>query len=664
MFSLAQNAFQSCRPPTVGEVTLGILGIDKSGKSSFAARLLGEPLDEVRPTIGQNVHELTRRRINVKLYDLGGGAQIRDIWQHYYAEMHAVIFVVDASAPSHRDTHATLTAVANHKYITGKPFLILANKQDMGHTMTLTELDFALNLAMLSRSVVRVAPISARDSTMKELFAQVDWLLKTINNQATDLLARRESDLEEYNQQLAMEQQQRRERIAERRRQREAEEAAEEAREQAAAAQTKGNGVQMRDAQLVEETRHALLPGAVGDGDVVDLVSLGGKPESRGGDGTQGHQNQRPPSPQSQLQSQSHQDERHLVRAAGGDETLDETKPPAQAANAWQGPSANASAIEATVTTQSATQVPMQQQGQGVETGEAAPHTAKSNSEGEEERKGGSRDGVDATKANAHSPADTDSDVATLQLESPRLPRSVVQVQPQSIFTSTPIARRSSVHQPKVVSVKDVSVDELVKRVAEASRDVFGGATLPDPRSIVWKTYKAAVKQCWPQVLKQARKNVRFSLDRLATQAHLGWATTMLHVWDERTYGSRPMQLTVAADGSWVAAHFLSDEAYQTYRARFQEAKSDFNTLSEEQKAKHRLVAEVCLHLFLKKNPSWNGLRIKHRTEDLFAKLQAQGHCALPSSPATMSTAPTPIPLPTLSLDDSIHGSATVETAV
>ena len=52
----------------------------------------------------------------------------------------------------------------------------------------------------------------------------------------------------------------------------------------------------------------------------------------------------------------------------------------------------------------------------------------------------------------------------------------------------------------------------------------------PSEKSLEWKMYRAACKECWQQIIKQARKGKRFSMDRLAVQAHAGWAAIVKHV--------------------------------------------------------------------------------------------------------------------------------------
>ena len=83
-----------------------ILGLDNAGKStllemikSLYSATLFQP-DNIRPTIGQNIGRVTvgeADKIVLAFWDLGGQEGLRKIWEEYYKESDALIFVVDAT---------------------------------------------------------------------------------------------------------------------------------------------------------------------------------------------------------------------------------------------------------------------------------------------------------------------------------------------------------------------------------------------------------------------------------------------------------------------------------------------------------------------------------------------------------------------------------------
>ncbi|XP_059047928.1 uncharacterized protein LOC131843319 [Achroia grisella] len=112
-------------------IVLILIGLDNAGKTKTVNNLAGEKDDKVLPTVGFKAVNLVHKDTPVTIYDLGGGPHFRQIWSQYYSEIHGVIFVIDSSDFSRLDEcRAVLEEVLSHDKISGKPVLVLANKQD------------------------------------------------------------------------------------------------------------------------------------------------------------------------------------------------------------------------------------------------------------------------------------------------------------------------------------------------------------------------------------------------------------------------------------------------------------------------------------------------------------------------------------------------------
>ncbi|CAG9790163.1 unnamed protein product [Diatraea saccharalis] len=112
-------------------IVLLLIGLDNAGKTKTANNLAGEIDDKVLPTVGFKAVNLVHKDTPVTIYDLGGGPNFRQIWSQYYSEVHGVIFVIDSSDFSRLDEcRMVLEEVLSHDKISGKPVLVLANKQD------------------------------------------------------------------------------------------------------------------------------------------------------------------------------------------------------------------------------------------------------------------------------------------------------------------------------------------------------------------------------------------------------------------------------------------------------------------------------------------------------------------------------------------------------
>ncbi|GBF91820.1 hypothetical protein Rsub_04925 [Raphidocelis subcapitata] len=137
------------------EFRILFVGLDKSGKTNAVERLktlltdsLGLEPPRIVPTVGLNVGRMEAFGSNLVLWDLGGAAGLRSIWDKYYSDSHAVVFVVDASNRGRlEEAKAAFDRVMGARDLGGAPVLVLANKQDAEGAAGLTEVAEALGLA-------------------------------------------------------------------------------------------------------------------------------------------------------------------------------------------------------------------------------------------------------------------------------------------------------------------------------------------------------------------------------------------------------------------------------------------------------------------------------------------------------------------------------------
>ncbi|KAL6650067.1 hypothetical protein ACP70R_014291 [Stipagrostis hirtigluma subsp. patula] len=148
-----------------------ILGVDKAGKTTLLEKLKsiylkgeGLPHDRVVPTVGLNIGRIEDANAKLVFWDLGGQVGLRTIWEKYYEEAHAVIYVIDAAAASSfEDSKSTLEKVLRHEHLRGAPLLIVANKQDLSGVITDEELARYLHLKELNERPYMFEAVSAYD---------------------------------------------------------------------------------------------------------------------------------------------------------------------------------------------------------------------------------------------------------------------------------------------------------------------------------------------------------------------------------------------------------------------------------------------------------------------------------------------------------------------
>mmetsp|Transcript_25833 Transcript_25833/g.53568 ORF Transcript_25833/g.53568 Transcript_25833/m.53568 type:complete len:576 (-) Transcript_25833:79-1806(-) len=99
------------------------------------------PLDKIRPTLGQNLAKLDLSGCKCSLFDLSGAEKMRPLWERYYGDTDAIIYVVDSAETSFANLLQSRrefekmcnNTVLKERIECGLPILIFANKLDMAY---------------------------------------------------------------------------------------------------------------------------------------------------------------------------------------------------------------------------------------------------------------------------------------------------------------------------------------------------------------------------------------------------------------------------------------------------------------------------------------------------------------------------------------------------
>jgi len=169
---------------TKDEFRVLILGVDKAGKTTLLEKLKsiylkgeGLPPDRVVPTVGLNIGRMEDANAKLVFWDLGGQVGLRAIWEKYYEEAHAIMYVIDAAtASSFEDAKSALEKVIRHEHLRGAPLLIVANKQDLPGVINDEELALFLNLKELDERPYMFQAVSAYDG--RGIKSGIDWLVE------------------------------------------------------------------------------------------------------------------------------------------------------------------------------------------------------------------------------------------------------------------------------------------------------------------------------------------------------------------------------------------------------------------------------------------------------------------------------------------------------
>jgi len=171
-----------------------ILGLDNAGKSTFLesakTRFVkdykGKNLGKITTTVGLNIGKIDTNGFRLNFWDLGGQQELQALWDKYYQECHAVIYVVDSNDREriHESKESFLKMLSNSN-LAGVPLLVAANKQDLEECMGVREvkpLFESTDEHMENREVMVLATSGLRGEGVVE---GIDWVAQCVirNNQ-------------------------------------------------------------------------------------------------------------------------------------------------------------------------------------------------------------------------------------------------------------------------------------------------------------------------------------------------------------------------------------------------------------------------------------------------------------------------------------------------
>lgn len=102
---------------------------------------------EVTPTVGFQVEEFAKNNLHFTVYDMSGQGRYRSLWEHYYADVQAIIYVIDSTDKIRMCVaKEELDQLLNHEDIkrSKAPILFYANKVGSQSNLTAFVIFFVL----------------------------------------------------------------------------------------------------------------------------------------------------------------------------------------------------------------------------------------------------------------------------------------------------------------------------------------------------------------------------------------------------------------------------------------------------------------------------------------------------------------------------------------
>ncbi|KAJ3277884.1 ADP-ribosylation factor-like protein 8B [Borealophlyctis nickersoniae] len=157
---------------------LTLVGLQNSGKTTLVNVIAnGAFSEDMIPTVGFNMRKVTKGAVVMKLWDLGGQARFRSMWERYCRGVNAIVFVVDSADHAKIPAAKTeLHTLLEKPQLANIPVLVLGNKNDLTNALSVDQLIEQLGLRSITNREVACYSISAKNSTNIDI--TLNWLIK------------------------------------------------------------------------------------------------------------------------------------------------------------------------------------------------------------------------------------------------------------------------------------------------------------------------------------------------------------------------------------------------------------------------------------------------------------------------------------------------------
>lgn len=173
---------------TSTKIKVLLVGLDNSGKTTILNVMKPKkaPLQTI-PTVGYTEETFTKNGICFSAVDMSGQGRYRNLWEHYYSDVEAIIFVVDSTdklrlcvAKNELDL-----MLENASIKAGKaPLLIFANKMDCADAVPPLELMKSLGIDDVQERACKITPSDALHNEGIE--PGIRWLVESVKKLRAD----------------------------------------------------------------------------------------------------------------------------------------------------------------------------------------------------------------------------------------------------------------------------------------------------------------------------------------------------------------------------------------------------------------------------------------------------------------------------------------------
>ncbi|XP_054153289.1 ADP-ribosylation factor-related protein 1-like isoform X2 [Oppia nitens] len=159
----------------------------EQSKTQINQHYRGVPLNKITATVGLNIGHIHTNGLTLNFWDLGGQTELQTLWDKYYSESHAVIYVVDSSDTERlEDSKVAFDKMITNETLSGVPLLLVANKQDIPESLSLhriKDIFFMSDELIGRREYYSVSASALNGNGVKE---SIEWTVAAIQRNAVN----------------------------------------------------------------------------------------------------------------------------------------------------------------------------------------------------------------------------------------------------------------------------------------------------------------------------------------------------------------------------------------------------------------------------------------------------------------------------------------------
>merc|ERR1711907_186364 len=160
------------------EMEITLVGLQNAGKSTLVNVIAsGCYVEDMIPTVGFNMRKVTKGKVSIKMWDLGGQPRFRGMWERYCMRVSAIVYVVDGADHKNVDiSYEELHELLGKPALKNIPLLVLGNKRDLPEALPEEAIIERMHLKDITDREVGFYTISAK--AQDNIETTIDWLIQ------------------------------------------------------------------------------------------------------------------------------------------------------------------------------------------------------------------------------------------------------------------------------------------------------------------------------------------------------------------------------------------------------------------------------------------------------------------------------------------------------